>query len=273
MASYANISGLMLFENPRKITKKVTVLDVLVFVGPAEENHLLGSVRYFHNDDDTPVQFENGVYSCQIRVVKREDDFDVHAGTPENYAFVGDLKAFAGPVDASQPYRVYTHILGLVSKSVQEDATFEIDAEQYTLAHADAKKVAEEAAKQAGTPIAPTSRSIFPILGFFGNSQRYKNGKKPLPYIDKVVLVGGFLAGISETLQGTVIKKRFLVEVDEITFISTPTIPQAPKLPSSVTPSSSSGGASGRFSSYYSKKRARTDSGGAAPSSPSPATK
>jgi hypothetical protein len=65
--AYANISGLMLFENARKATSKVTMIDVSVFIGPTEEDFLLGAVSYF-NDGDTPVAFEDGIYYCQIRV-------------------------------------------------------------------------------------------------------------------------------------------------------------------------------------------------------------
>ncbi|KAJ7861866.1 hypothetical protein B0H13DRAFT_1900338 [Mycena leptocephala] len=80
-----------LLMNARKATSKVTVIDVSVFIGPTEEDFLLGAISYF-NDSDTPVKFEDGIYYCQIRTVKREEGFQVHSGNPERYSFVGDLK-------------------------------------------------------------------------------------------------------------------------------------------------------------------------------------
>ncbi|KAJ7873958.1 hypothetical protein B0H13DRAFT_1894783 [Mycena leptocephala] len=223
------------------------MIDVSVFIGPTEEDFLLGAVSYF-NDGDTPVAFEDGIYYCQIRTVKREDGFQVHSGNPERYSFVGDLKT--------------------------DTATFEIEAEQYTLAHADAKRVAEDTAAKNGTPFVPPPKSIFRASGFFGNSGRYKN-KKPVPYANKLVLIGAFLAGVSETLEGTTVKSRFRLEVDEVTFVTNPPPLPLPALTSGITtPSSASGSGkdsgTGRFSKY---KRARTDSGVDTPptSSPSPA--
>ncbi|KAJ7862802.1 hypothetical protein B0H14DRAFT_2575236 [Mycena olivaceomarginata] len=273
-SSYANISGLMLFENPRKVSKKVTALDVFVFIGPAEENSLMGAVRHFNNAEQDVV-FEAGFYSCQIRVVKMETGFDVYNDNAEQYSFVGDLKAFSGPVDVLGPYRVYVHILGTVTKSFKEEERFEMEAEQYTLAHSDAKTAAEEEAKKNGTSVATAvaavPRSIFRVTGFFGNSQRYKN-KKPIPFPNKVALIGGFLAGTTEELDATgttKINQRFLVEVDEVTFVNPAQAPNpAPKF--TPSPSGSGSGSGSRFSNYA-KKRPRTEDS-APTSSPSPAT-
>ncbi|KAJ7914807.1 hypothetical protein B0H13DRAFT_2324997 [Mycena leptocephala] len=172
--AYANISGLMLFENARKATSKVTVIDVSVFIGPTEEDFLLGAVSYF-NDGDTPVKFEDSIHYCQIRTGKMEEGFQVHSGNPERYLFVGDLKT---------------------------------------------------------------------------SIPRW----------------------VSETLEGTTVKSRFRLEVDEVTFVTNPP-PSLPALTSAITTPSSaseSGKGMGRFSKY---KCARTDSGVDTPptSSPSPA--
>ncbi|KAJ6490981.1 hypothetical protein C8R45DRAFT_928810 [Mycena sanguinolenta] len=272
-SAYANISGLMLLENRRQISTKVVAFDVCVFIGPAETNKLMGSVRYFNNDDESTGEFEAGFYNCQIRVVKMEPGFEVQGTNNAEYDFAGDLKAFSGPVDAIKPYRVYVHILGMVTKSVQDKGkeAFEMEAQQYTLAHADAKKDAENKAQQNGisvsAAVAAVPRSIFQVTGFFGDSQRYKN-KKPVPFPNKMVLVGGFLTGMTEELQDATVKKRFLVEVDEVTFINT--VQAAPKAAPPITPSASGSG-SNRFSSYT-KKRPRTDDDAAPTSSPSPAS-
>ncbi|KAJ7787853.1 hypothetical protein B0H13DRAFT_1936680, partial [Mycena leptocephala] len=125
------------------------------------------------------------------------------------------------PVDGGGGARAYVHILGIVTKSNQDTATFEMEAEQYTLAHADAKRVAEDTAAKNGTPVCPSPKSIFQASGFFGNSGRYKN-KKPVPYANKLVLIGAFLAGVLETLEGTTVKSRFRLEVDEVTFVTNP---------------------------------------------------
>ncbi|KAJ6589180.1 hypothetical protein B0H19DRAFT_1058223 [Mycena capillaripes] len=227
--AYANISGLMLFENARKATSKVTVIDVSVFIGPTEEDFLLGVFSYF-NDGDTPVEFEDGIYYCQIRTVKREEGFQVHSGNPERYSFVGDLKTYF-PVDGGGGACAYVHILGTVTKSNQDTATFEMEAEQYTLAHADAKRVAEDTAAKNGT-----------LLRGFSGTLGYKN-KKPVPYANKLVLIGAFLAGVSETLEGSTVKSRFRLEVDEVTFVTNPPLPA---LTSAITtPSSASGSGKG----------------------------
>jgi hypothetical protein len=123
-----------------------------------------------------------------------------------------------------------------VTKSNQDEATFQIQAEQYSLAHAEAKNAAAEAAARDGTPVVPTAKSIFPASGFFGNPMRYKN-KKPVPFVNKVVLVAGFLAGIAEELDGTTVKQRFLLDVDDVTFVGAP-----PPVASVTTPSSGPSG-------------------------------
>jgi hypothetical protein len=114
-----------------------------------------------------------------------------------------------------------------------------MEAEQYTLAHADANRVAEDTAAKNGTPFVPPPKSIFQASGFFGNSECYEN-KKPVPYANKLVLIGAFLAGVSETLEGTTVKLRFRLEVDEVTFVTNPP-PSLPALTSAITtPSSAS---------------------------------
>ncbi|KAJ7143012.1 hypothetical protein C8R44DRAFT_866262 [Mycena epipterygia] len=217
---YTNISALAVFENARQISMKVTLLDVFIHIGPTNEDHLMGAIA------------------------KREEVFDYHLEKEKSpqYAFIGDLKQFY-PVDVAGglDQRGYMHLTGLVTASDKDVATFEMDLEQYTLAYSDTKRLAEEAAKEAETTVvARTPMLVFPVLGVFGDSPCYKSAKKPVPWINRIVLIGGFLTGISEKLSDNgAIKQRFIVEVDNVTFLASVPGPKTAPAPA-VTPSATS---------------------------------
>ncbi|KAK7029214.1 hypothetical protein R3P38DRAFT_3189499 [Favolaschia claudopus] len=64
------------------------------------------------------------------------------------------------------------------------------------------------------------------VAGFFNaESPRYKNAKNPsqkpnfpVPWAPRLALVVGFLAGVSEELEGSAVVRRLRLEVDDVTF-------------------------------------------------------
>ncbi|KAJ7161538.1 hypothetical protein C8R46DRAFT_1353438 [Mycena filopes] len=268
--AYAKLEGPMILENAHQISRKVTLLDVFVYIGPSEDDVLKGAVRYFNNSDDTEVVIKNGMYQCQIKPAQKDSD----ANATDGVHFIGDLKSACAPWSScivillnvpkfyaveTELHRSYLTVAGVVTKSSPETGTFEAESEQYTLSYADAKKTAEDAAARASVPAVLPPRPLLGISGYF-NSQRYKKNK-PVPYLDKYTLVSGLVTGVSEALEGSAVKQRFLIEVDDVVFINlSGGLPKAapPATPASGASGSTNG--SGRFSQYTSsRKRARTE--------------
>ncbi|KAJ7744353.1 hypothetical protein B0H16DRAFT_1463225 [Mycena metata] len=92
-------------------------------------------------------------------------------------------------------------------------------------------------------------KSVFPILGFIPDSPRFK-GKKPVPWVKRYVSVGGYIAGMSASLEGETLQERFRVEVDHLAFLGTYT-------PLASTPAGSSSTAAASSSAGSSNKKAR----------------
>ncbi|KAJ7181947.1 hypothetical protein C8R46DRAFT_1186841 [Mycena filopes] len=251
--AYAKLEGPMILENAHQISRKVTLLDVFVYIGPSEDDVLKGAVRYFNNSDDTEVVIKNGMYQCQIKPAQKDSD----ANATDGVHFIGDLKSFYAV--ETELHRSYLTVAGVVTKSSPETGTFEAESEQYTLSYADAKKTAEDAAARASVPAVLPPRPLLGISGYF-NSQRYKKNK-PVPYLDKYTLVSGLVTGVSEALEGSAVKQRFLIVFDDVVFINlSGGLPKAapPATPASAASGSTNG--SGRFSQYTSsRKRARTE--------------
>ncbi|KAF8147177.1 hypothetical protein K438DRAFT_1780262 [Mycena galopus ATCC 62051] len=263
-SSYANMHATVLLDRPRKFPNwpKTTFLDVYVFIGPNEDDTMLGCIHHFA---DTPVTFESGIYECIIMVAQNHKDVECCIPTvtdgdsqPLNHAdyfFVGDLKHYF-PVEAVDPHRAYMHISGAVIKSDTATASFHLDVQQYT-----GSRGSDEELCRCHAP------SIFPVLGVIPSFSRFKSGK-PVPYVNRLVMFGGFLTGISEDLGHSGLKKRFRIEVDNIAFLGNTSAPPATPEPSTVM-ASSSGGKGGRPSFGSFRKRQRTDED-APTSSPTP---
>ncbi|KAJ6623255.1 hypothetical protein B0H10DRAFT_2182921 [Mycena sp. CBHHK59/15] len=277
-SSYATISALSILENPRKASPRTTVFDSLIFIGSPSLEKIQGSLRYYAEDD--AAYPDAALYYIVFSVAKMEKGIKVFtddAAEQAEYNFVGDIKTITlitacdttafTEIDVAQ--RAYVNVCGAVTRSDTNAATFTLDAEQYTSAFAEQAKHAAE----TGTVF--TAKSVFPVIGFFPDSPRYKN-KKPVPWVKRFVSFGGYLSGVSAALEGETLFERFRVEVDNIAFLGTYT-PLA-STPTSTAAASGSGGASSskrpRFS--YTQKRRRNDdddtNGGAPTSSPSPST-
>jgi hypothetical protein len=53
-AGSASLSGFAILANPRVIpSSKTIVVDAQLFIGPEDDNFILGSLRYFNSDDKT----------------------------------------------------------------------------------------------------------------------------------------------------------------------------------------------------------------------------
>ncbi|KAJ7937948.1 hypothetical protein B0H13DRAFT_1851896 [Mycena leptocephala] len=85
------ISGLVVLEDPRVVSPRVTVFAAAVYVG--SENNLLGSLRYFKDDNDGIVEYPAvGLYHLTFT---REPEFEVYTQDVlelEKLVFVGDIK-------------------------------------------------------------------------------------------------------------------------------------------------------------------------------------
>ncbi|KAK7059579.1 hypothetical protein R3P38DRAFT_2758997 [Favolaschia claudopus] len=141
MALYARMSGVMIIENARSISGKVTVMDITAATTNGTE--IFGSVRHFANGEGkTAVQIENGLYVCELRYLKfvmKEEVYNVYSEDDNKYAFVGDLKSWTPVEILSAPPAASVTILGWATKADKAKGTFLMEAEQYSLAHAEAK--------------------------------------------------------------------------------------------------------------------------------------
>ncbi|KAJ7164037.1 hypothetical protein C8R43DRAFT_946832 [Mycena crocata] len=256
-SSYATIAALTVLENPRKASARTTVFTCNLFIGSPSLEKITGSVRYYSEEDgEYP---DVGVYHAIIAVAKMEKGIKVFTDDEEEqgeFSFVGDIKSFfligeegstaVENIDLAR--RAYVNICGAVTRSDASSATFTLDAEQYTSAFAEqAKKASEDSSIVA-------LKSVLPVIGYIPDSPRYKN-KKPVPWVKKYVSFGGYLSGITASLEGETLFERFRVEVDNIAFLGTYT-------PTASTPAPNGGSGSGgssnkkpRFS--YSKPSTR----------------
>lgn len=149
------------------------------------------------------------------------------------FYLIGDLDSPAvANIDLAR--RPYMNICGAVTRSDSTAATFTLDADQYTSAFAEQQKSA------ATDNNVVAQKSVFPALGFIPDSPRYKS-KKPVPRVKKYVAFGGYLTGISASLEGETPQERFRIEVDSIAFLGTYT-------PLAATPAGSSWAGAGTAS-------------------------
>ncbi|KAJ7905214.1 hypothetical protein B0H13DRAFT_2334159 [Mycena leptocephala] len=278
-SSFATLSALTVLENPRKASPRTTVFTCHLFVGAPGLEKIQGSVRYYlEEDSEYP---DVGVYHATIAVAKMEKGVNVFAEEAKEqaeFSFVEDIKSFflIGELDSPAVAnidlgrRAYVNVCGAVIRSDSNAATFTLDAEQYTAAFAEQQKLASTG------PTVVAQKSVLPVLCFIPDSPRYK-AKKPVPWAKRYISLGGYLAGVSASLEGETLQEHFRIEVENIAFLGTYT-------PLASTPSgsgsasvagSSSAGASGshkkaRFSyNLKATKHSRQDEGpdGGAPSS------
>ncbi|KAJ7873059.1 hypothetical protein B0H14DRAFT_2185872, partial [Mycena olivaceomarginata] len=219
-SSFATVTALTVLENPRKASPRTTIFTSHLFLGAPGLEKILGSVRYYSEDDgEYP---EVGVYQATMAIAKMEKGVNVFtedAKEQAEFSFVGDIKE-ASPTYLLICYlllisftrRPYMNICGAVTRSDSTAATFTLDADQYTSAFAEQQKSA------ATDNNVVAQKSVFPALGFIPDSPRYKS-KKPVPWVKKYVAFGGYLTGISALLEGETLQERFRIEVDSIAFL------------------------------------------------------
>ncbi|KAJ7818002.1 hypothetical protein B0H14DRAFT_2601615 [Mycena olivaceomarginata] len=198
--------------------------------------------------------------------------------------FLACLKNPENVTDLHPARRPWVNVCGAVTRSDSNAATFTIDTEQYTSAFADqaklaaddAKKAAEKKAMEEGTYNAniPSNaaiafKSVFPVVGYIPDSPRYKS-KKPTPWVKKFVSFGGYLTGVTSSLEGETLQERFHIEVDNIVFLGSFTPLAATPATSASTSSVAGSSGSRKKARFSSTKRGRDDEDDGTPSSPSP---
>ncbi|KAJ7751023.1 hypothetical protein B0H14DRAFT_3602853 [Mycena olivaceomarginata] len=279
-SSYATLSALTVLENPRKVSPRTTVFTCHIFVGAPDVEKIQGSVRYYSEEDgEYP---DVGVYHATIAIAqmgKGVNVFTEDAKEQAEFSFVGDIKDFfligelgsPGVANIDLACRAQVKVCGAVTHSDSNAATFTLDVEQYTTAFAEQQKLA------ATDPAVVVQKSVLHVLGFIPDSPRYKS-KKPVPWTKRYVSFGGYLTGISASLEGETLQERFRVEVNHIAFLGTFTPLASTPAGSASTAGSSAGSSGSRKKAHFSynikstTKRSREDDGpdGGAPSSPSP---
>ncbi|KAJ7908061.1 hypothetical protein B0H13DRAFT_2331721 [Mycena leptocephala] len=146
--------------------------------------------------------------------------------------------------------------------------------EQWTNAFNDYARV-QATENSAAAPKAPL-KSVFPVIGFFPETTRYK--KKPVPWVKRYVSFGGYLSGIVSSLEGETMQERFRVEVDNIAFLGTYTpLASTPSPTLTASTSGASGSSAGSkacfsYSKFSQKHRHDDDSSNGPTSFPFPAT-
>ncbi|KAJ7877671.1 hypothetical protein B0H13DRAFT_1893045 [Mycena leptocephala] len=289
-SSLATLSALTVLKNTRKASPRTTVFTCHLFVGAPGLEKIQGSVRYYSEEDgEYP---DVGVYHATIAVAKMEKGVNMFAEDAKEqaeFSFVGDIKSFflIGELDSPAVAnidlgcRAYVNVCGAVIRSDSSAATFTLDAEQYTAAFAEQQKLASTG------PTVVAQKSVLPVLGFIPDSPHYK-AKKPVPWAKQYISLGGYLAGVSASLEGETLQERFCIEVENIAFLGTYTPwllrrlgPALPPWLGVLLPYLTENGFSGasgshkkaRFSyNIKATKCSRQDEGpdGGAPSSPSP---
>jgi hypothetical protein len=141
----------------------------------------------------------------------------IHSFLSSSYSsqffLIGELGS-PGVANIDLARRAQVKVCGAVTHSDSNAATFTLDVEQYTTAFAEQQKLA------ATDPAVVVQKSVLHVLGFIPDSPRYKS-KKPVPWTKRYVSFGGYLTGISASLEGETLQERFRGEVDHIAFLGT----------------------------------------------------
>jgi hypothetical protein len=141
----------------------------------------------------------------------------VKSGCVADTGFAGVSLALS-PFFYTNAFQRAVHLcFGAVTHSDNNARTFALDPEQWTNAFNDYAKV-QATKNSAAAPKAPL-KSVFPVIGFFPETTRYK--KKPVPWVKQYVSFGGYLSGMASSLEGETMQERFCVEVDNIAFLGT----------------------------------------------------
>ncbi|KAJ7431114.1 hypothetical protein B0H11DRAFT_1920008 [Mycena galericulata] len=222
------MSGMIILENPQTISPRVIAFRASIYIGSLGLEDIRGYLRYFKpsNSEDTPGYPEVGLYSVTFTAAKMQPEFEINEPDEDErakYHLVGDIKTLCllqarDPDDPEAPWTINpcqqlcVHICCAVTSDDQTAATFTAAPEQYTSIAADAKRAAEDKGEVA-------AKSIFPLTGFFEDSPRFKNCKKPTPYTDRYCGFSGLLTGISSALEEKKMVDRFRIAVDTIAFM------------------------------------------------------
>ncbi|KAJ7041736.1 hypothetical protein C8F04DRAFT_1176827 [Mycena alexandri] len=288
-SSYASLAGLAVLENPRKITKKGLVIDATFYLGAADRQSILASLRYFNSKDEVfPEVGLYFVYTTHSKVAQMDPSVEVFTGeesgselTPDDFALVRDIQFLfhlGHPSEAGIDYRQrpYAHICGAAFNVDVPSATFSVTADQYTGAFREMQK------KTIG---APAAKSVFSTICTIQDSPRYENIKKPVPFNKRFIMATGLITGLTSTLDNGKVKESYHVDVENIVFLGNYVPPATPAgnspVPSSSTMKSAPGTRLKRWSydnlDKDPKRRKSSDAEGegdgsssAAPSSPSP---
>ncbi|RDB29439.1 hypothetical protein Hypma_015706 [Hypsizygus marmoreus] len=196
--SSANLIGLAVLENPRPDSGDLKP-------GKAPEP-ILACLRYF-NSTDIPFE-ELGtffVYATVAKMVKGANTRTTSTTlSDDDYHLVGDIVWLIAADVEDAKHLPYIQVSGTVKNIKTDDATFEIDAAQYTTPLKDKR-----------------GDSTFPLHVFIPSSPRYKT--KPVPKPNSTVFVTGFLTGTDISQSGEA--NRFHIEMDNITFLGRSTLP------------------------------------------------
>ncbi|KAJ7850356.1 hypothetical protein B0H13DRAFT_1905718 [Mycena leptocephala] len=274
------MSTYTVLTNPRKASPRTTVFDSTIHISGQD---VLGSIRYYSEAERAYPDI--GMYHVIAAIAKMEKGINVFTEDPAEqaeYSFVGDIKTLGLISDdpTSALFRSidlgilcpYIFASGAVTRSDNNAGTFTLDPEQWTNAFNDHAKV-----QATESSAAPPLKSVFPVIGFFPETARYK--KKPVPWVKQYVSFGGYLSGIASSLEGETMQERFRVEVDNIAFLGVYTpLASTPSPALTASTSGASGSSAGSkkarfsYSSFNQKRRRDDDSSDGPSSSPSPAT-
>ncbi|KAJ7233377.1 hypothetical protein C8J57DRAFT_1532514 [Mycena rebaudengoi] len=208
------LHAIAVLENPRVIPKtKTVVFDGQIFL-PSSEPALIGSFRYFNTND---IQLlEVGCYSVDMRVARTNPTVEVFSQdlTPIDYNIMGDIASLiplGSPESLDLCHPSYATVCGVAHSINRDDATFELNAEQYLSA-------------TRASEAFPT-RCLIPSIPKF-------NKFKPIPGDGKSATVSGFLTGLERNDDKMV--KHFIVDVDTVTFHGGSTAPKAEQSPAKI---------------------------------------
>ncbi|KAJ7217387.1 hypothetical protein C8J57DRAFT_1095875 [Mycena rebaudengoi] len=200
MSSSDSITAIAILENPRVIPKmKTTVLNAQIFLGSSEPA-LICNLHYFNANNivfkDIPEAFV--IILQGARALTDAQTYSQQLAALD-YHIMGDivwLVRLGSPGDFDICQRPYTHITGLPSNINKDDATFEVNVEQYIAA--------------------TKSTKLFPARCLIPDTARFKNFK-PVPSQGKCVSVMGHLSAVERDDNRAV--KNFFIDVDNVIFL------------------------------------------------------
>ncbi|KAF8966900.1 hypothetical protein BDZ97DRAFT_1917165 [Flammula alnicola] len=219
---YISLSAIAVLASPRPVDpqrgSRNVVFDANFYITEGSQTSSLALLRYFVPDDMmnaipkmSEKAFQKAFVVANISSITKDtisEDLVTEDLEISDYAFVGDIlqtKLILIDGDANDKTRPYIDIAGVVTRFNNDDHSFNMSPTQYVSL--------------------PHTSSTFPLRGFFIESKRWGEGKKPKVMVGSTIAFSGFIDKIMREHDTDRTMSSVEIEVANIAYLSNRTNP------------------------------------------------